>query len=255
MLETYIRNRMKEKPILLMTHLVLGYPDFGRSMEIVSTMAEEGVDMVELQIPFSEPLADGPVISRANHLALEAGSTLDRCLDCAGRISSTLDVPLIAVSYYNPVFRRGPARFAGDLAEAGFSGAVVPDLPPEEGSDYLGAMGRVGLDPVLLFAPSTPEARMRKIASLGAGFIYCVSRGGVTGGGTSFEAAVGEYLARCRAASKLPIAVGFGIGSRKDVEFLIGRADVAVVGTRAIRAFEEGGIKGLRTLLRELQNR
>lgn len=252
MLEKYIRTRIQEKPILLMTHLVLGYPSLEESVSVVETMVEEGVDIIELQIPFSEPLADGPVISRANHVALENGATLELCLDYSARISSDLNVPLVAVTYYNLVFRRGVERFAGDLAEKGFAGAVVPDLPLEEAGGYLDAMAKAGLSSILFFTPSTPLERMRRISSMGAGFIYCVARGGVTGAGTSFAPELAEYLERCRRASKLPLAVGFGVGSGSDIRFLVGKADIAIVGTQAIRACERGGKEGLRRLLREL---
>jgi tryptophan synthase alpha chain len=251
-LEEFIRTKISEKPILLMTHLVLGYPTLEAGIGIVETMVAEGVDIIELQIPFSEPLADGPVISRANHLALDGGVTLDRCLACAARMASSVSVPLVAVTYYNPVFRRGLARFARDLSGSGFSGVIVPDLPPEEGADYLEIMHREKISPVLFFSPSTPDSRMQKLASLGGGFVYCVARRGVTGAVTSFSPSVATYLARCREASNLPIAVGFGIGSREDVEFLTGKADIAVVGTSAILAFERSGYQGLRRLLREL---
>jgi len=253
-LDRYIQRKLSGKPILLMTHLVLGYPSMEAAFAIVETMVEEGVDLIELQVPFSEPLADGPVLSRANHAALEAGAGVDLCLDSARRMASSFPTPFLMMSYYNVVFRRGVSRFAGDLAERGLAGAIVPDLPPEEGSDYLHAMHDKGLAPILFFSPSTPDERMRDISSKGGGFLYCVAREGVTGAATSFAPSAADYLARCRAAATLPIAVGFGIRSWRDIRFLSGKADIAVIGTSATKAFEAEGLPGLRHLLRELSS-
>jgi tryptophan synthase alpha chain len=236
-----------------MTHLVLGYPSLDAAFAIVETMVETGVDLIEFQVPFSEPLADGPVISHANHAALETGAGVDACLECAGRMASLFPIPFFIMTYYNLVFRRGVSRFTRDLAEKGLAGAIVPDLPPEEGSDYLHAMHDKGLAPILFFSPSTREERMREISAKGGGFIYCVAREGVTGAATTFAPSTAGYLARCRAATTLPIAMGFGIRSSKDIRFLTGNADIAVVGTSAIKALETGGLSGLRLLLRELR--
>ncbi len=254
MIEEYIHRKLAEEPIVLMTHLVLGYPSFEASVRIVEVMVEEGVDVVELQMPFSEPLADGPVISGANHKALESGASVDLCLDYAARIARSFPTPFLLMTYYNLVFQRGISRFASDLAERRLAGSIVPDLPPEEGAEYLDAMHGEGLSPILFFSPTTSSVRMRQISALAGGFIYCVARGGVTGTATSFNFSAKQYLARCRAAAGLPIAVGFGINSARDIQFLCGKADIAVIGTGVIRAFENGGFSGIRMLLRELKN-
>ncbi|MEW6668177.1 MAG: tryptophan synthase subunit alpha [Thermodesulfobacteriota bacterium] len=253
MLESYVRERLREKEILLMTHIVLGYPSLEDSFRIVETMVEAGVDLMELQIPFSEPVADGPVILRANQEALRKGVKVKDCLACAGRIAGAFPIPFLVVSYYNIPFRYGVRSFAAAMADLGLSGAIFPDLPPEEGEEVLEAMCRHGLSPILLFSPSTPAERMRHLAEIGRGFIYCVARKGVTGGETPFSEDLSRYLARCRQATTLPLAVGFGLSRGSDVEFLKGKADIAVVGSEVIRLMDRDGLSSVGPFLRALQ--
>jgi len=254
MLESYLKNRLKQKDILLMTHIVLGYPSFEDCFAIIETMVRSGVDMMELQIPFSEPIADGPVILKANQTALKQGVTVQQCLDFAGEVSRTFDIPFLVMSYYNIPFRYGVERFAGEIKRIGLKGAIIPDIPPEEGKDYMNAMKKHGLAPILLFAPTTSAERMRFLASFAEGFIYCVARKGVTGAQTRFSQDMDLYLDRCRRATSLPLAVGFGIKEKADMDFLTGKADVAVIGSQTLRIIENEGIKAvgnfISTLLR-----
>ena len=253
MLDAYLRERQRERGILLMTHIVLGYPSFDASLRIVEEMVEAGVDLMELQIPFSEPIADGPVILRANQEALMAGSSVDRCLELAGAVAARFDIPFLVMSYYNVLFRQGVALFAERLAAQGLRGAIVPDLPPEEGSDYLDAMEKYGLAPIFIFSPNTTPMRLSQIAEHARGFVYCVARKGVTGSATSFSDDLGSYLDRCREATSLPLAVGFGVKERADVAFLEGRADIAVVGTQSIRVIDEHGVPAVGDFIRSLR--
>jgi len=253
MLEPYLKNRLKEKEILLMTHIVLGYPTFEDSFKIIEAMVKAGVDLMELQIPFSEPIADGPVILHANQKALSSGSTVQKCIDFAQNVANAFDIPFLLMSYYNILFKYGVDRFAGAMSESGLQGAIVPDLPPEEGEEYLKAMGKYNLAPIFIFSPTTPDERMKYLASFGKGFIYCVARKGVTGVDTDFSKQLGKYLDRCRKATDLPLALGFGVKEKKDVDFLKGKADIAVVGSQTIRLVDKEGvgavgefIKGLR---------
>lgn len=245
MLENVLRRRLREKDILLMTHIVLGYPSFEASARIVKAMVGAGVDLMELQIPFSEPIADGPVILRANQEALSRGATVRRCMDFGAEVSRTFDIPFLYMTYCNIPFRYGMDRFAADAARAGIQGLIVPDLPPEEGREYLDAMARHQLAPIFIFAPTTSLERMRTIASCGRGFVYCVARKGVTGAETNFSRELDDYLARCRSATDLPLALGFGVKDRSDVEFLKGKADIAVIGTQTIRVIEERGVEAV----------
>lgn len=252
-LESYIRERRKEKGVLLMTHIVLGYPSLDESLRIVDAMVRAGVDLMELQIPFSEPIADGPVILRANQLALERGSTVDRCLDAARVIAARHPIPFLFMSYYNVLFRRGVARFVSEMRDAGVRGAIVPDLPPEEAGEYLAVMRGAALAPIFIFSPSSSPERMRAIAEHGRGFVYCVARKGVTGQKTSFSDELASYLGRCQCATSLPLAVGFGVESRDDVAFLEGKADIAVVGSATLRVIDEQGVDGVEPFVRRLR--
>ena len=254
MLESHIRSRLAEKKILLMTHIVIGYPSLETSFEIVRTMVEAGVDLMELQIPFSEPIADGPVILKANQTALANGVRVADCLALGRQVAQAFPIPFLYMTYYNILFKYGVNRFADEMKQAGLKGAIVPDLPPEEADDYLEAMGRNDLAPIFIFSPNTTDARMATIADVADGFVYCVARKGVTGSQTDFSMEMDGYLARCRNATGLPLALGFGVKDRADIQFLEGKADIAVIGTQALRLVEEQGIDALGDFIRGLQS-
>ena len=253
MLKKYIEEKLKEKNILLMTHIVIGYPDLKSSYEIVDRMVEAGVDIMELQIPFSEPLADGPVILKANQKALEKGITVKQCMDFAREMAQKYDIPFLFMSYYNILYKYGVKEFTKVMQDIGLKGSIVPDLPPEEGDEYITSMKEKDLAPIYIFSPNSSDERMKYIASAGDGFIYCVARKGVTGSDTSFSNDLTDYLARCRNATDLPLAVGFGVKEKQDIDYLRGKADIAVIGSETIRLVEKEGvdavvpfIKGLR---------
>ena len=241
MLEEYIKQRLQEKRILLMTHIVMGYPSFEDSFKIVESMVTAGVDLMELQIPFSEPIADGPVILAANQKALENGATVHRCLQFAQEVVAAFDIPFLFMTYYNVVFKRGEERFFAEAREAGIRGAIVPDIPPEEGESYMAAAAANHIDPIFIFSPTSSSERLTYLARFGNGFFYCVARKGVTGAKTSFDQEFTDYISRCKNATELPLAVGFGISSKDDIAMLKGRADIAVIGTATIKLVEEHG--------------
>ena len=245
MLEQYLRARREQRDVLLMTHIVIGYPSFEDSMRTVSAMVEAGADIIELQIPFSEPIADGPVILHANQKALAAGSTVARCLEFAGEAAARFDIPFLLMSYYNILYQYGVGAFVKRMAELGIKGAIVPDLPPEEAGEYLTAMAEQGLDPIFIFSPNTPQERLDYIARYARGFVYCVARKGVTGAETDFSTELSDYLQRCRRATRLPLAVGFGVKDAADVRFLSGKADIAVVGSQTLRVLDEQGVSAI----------
>ena len=253
MLADYVRECRKKRDILLMTHIVAGYPSFDDSLRIVEQMVEGGVDLMELQVPFSEPIADGPVILHANQQSLEAGSTVDTCFEFAEAVSRRFDIPFVLMTYYNILFKFGVGAFADRMASVGLRGAIVPDLPPEEASDYLAAMKRHALDPIFIFSPNTTDSRMKLIAKRAEGFIYCVARKGVTGAETSFTRDFQDYLARCRLATELPLALGFGVKDASDVEFLRGQVDVAVIGTETLRIVDQRGVEAVRPFIEGLR--
>jgi len=235
-----------------MTHIVLGYPSFEDSFRIIEAMVEGGVDLMELQIPFSEPIADGPVILRANQKALQAGATVEGCLELARRVTECFDISFLVMTYYNIVFKFGVDRFVTAMAERDLRGAIIPDLPPEEGREFLDAMREHDLAPVLIFSPLTPIERMQYLSTFARGFVYCVARKGVTGATTTFSEDLGRYLSRCRKATSLPLALGFGIKEKADIDFLKGKADIAVIGTQTIRIVEKEGIASVGGFIRGL---
>ncbi len=254
MLESYISERLKQKDILLMTHIVIGYPSYETAFDIVAAMVEAGVDLMELQIPFSEPIADGPVILHANQRALAAGATVRKSLDFARRVTRRFDIPFLFMTYYNILFKYGVAQFVSAMSDCGIRGAIVPDLPPEEGQEYLAAMERHNLDPIFIFSPTTTDERMRYLASLAGGFVYCMARKGVTGKETVFSQQLDRYLARCRQASRLPLALGFGVKERRDVDFLKEKADIAVIGSQTIRLVDQAGVAAVDGFIRGLRH-
>ncbi len=245
MLETYIKDRLKKKDILLMTHIVIGYPDFETSRQIVQEMVSAGVDLMELQIPFSEPMADGPVILRANQKVLENKVTVKECMEFAAEMTQKFEIPFLFMSYYNILFQYGLSDFADVMKRDGLVGAIVPDLPPEEGEDYLDAMTANERHPIQIFSPNTSDERMKYLASNGSGFIYCVARKGVTGNETRFSTDLDDYLKRCRQATDLPLAVGFGVKEKSDIEYLKGKADIAVIGSETIRVVDQQGVSAV----------
>ncbi|WP_448872080.1 tryptophan synthase subunit alpha [Desulfobulbus propionicus] len=237
-----LKRRLNTKPILLMTHLVLGYPSLAVNREMIAQMAANGVDCIELQIPFSEPIADGPVILKASQQSLEAGIKVEDCFRFGQEMAAEFpSVRFLFMTYYNIVFKYGEEAFLRRTKEIGFWGTIIPDLPPEEGATYLATSEDLGLAPIQFFTPTSTDERMREVAALAKGFMYCVARRGVTGKQTTFDDSLATYLTRCRKATDLPLAVGFGISSRDDVAMLQGKADMAVIGTATIKLVDAQG--------------
>lgn len=251
-LAEFIRERRRERELLLMAHVVVGYPSLIGSLELVDAMVDSGACLIELQIPFSEPIADGPVIANACQRALENGVSVDDCLELAARATKRHAIPFVFMSYYNVLWRRGIQRFVRQAREAGVSGAIVPDCRLEDSADYVEAMRDAALSPIFLMSPRTPDERLRALGRAGDGFAYAVARKGVTGSKTEFSTDLESYLRRCREATDLPLAVGFGVESARDVRFLVGKADVAAVGSQALRVLEERGISAVAAFVAEL---
>lgn len=253
MLEAYLCEQRKHKEILLMTHIVIGYPSLAASFEIVEAMVKAGVDLMELQIPFSEPIADGPVILKANQDALAQGITVQACMEFAERVTHSFEIPFLLMTYYNILFKYGEAKFTAAMAQRNLRGAIVPDLPPEEGRGYLKAMKANGLAPIFVYAPTTSDDRMGLIAEEAQGFVYCVARKGVTGQQTAFSQQLEGYLDRCRQATDLPLALGFGVKDRADIDFLTGKVDIAVIGSQTIRLVDQQGVDAVSDFIQGLR--
>jgi tryptophan synthase alpha chain len=216
-------------------------------------MAENGVDCIELQIPFSEPMADGPVILKANQDALASGIRVEESFTFAKEIVKEFpQVNFLFMTYYNVVYRYGMDAFIQRAADIGMKGFIVPDLPPEEGEEYLRLSKEKDLAAVMFFTPTSTDERMAEVAGQGSGFIYCVARKGVTGKQTAMDDNLAEYLGRCRQATDLPLAVGFGISTREDVALLEGKADMAVIGTATIKLVDKKGAEAVGPFIRSL---
>ena len=253
MLENYIREKVSEKGLLLMAHVVVGYPDVESSFELVKTIISAGVDLMELQIPFSEPIADGPVILKANQSALAGGIKVDDSFAFAHRVTEAFDIPFLFMTYYNVVFKRGEKRFFAEAEDAGIRGTIVPDIPPEEGQSYMEAAKAHGVDPIFILSPTTTPDRLAYLAGFGRGFFYCVARKGITGAQTDFSHELEEYINRCRKVTNLPLALGFGVSHKKDVDFLKGKVEIAVVGSQALRVLDDDGVEAVGEFFRQLR--
>lgn len=251
-IEQHLHARLQEKPLLLMAHAVAGYPSLDANRAMLELMEEAGVDIVELQLPFSEPIADGPTFVKANQGAIDAGLHRDDYFELLSWAAGRFSFPLIFMGYYNSIFRMGEGAFCARLREAGGRGFIVADLPVEESDALHEAARREGLDPILIVTPTTTMDRLRRVASEGSGFLYCVARKGVTGRRTDLTTGVDELLARVRSVTSLPLGLGFGLKTPDDVRGVRGRADLAIIGTACLEAWERGGPEGYRKLLREL---
>ena len=249
----------------LMTHIVYGYPTVEESRQIAETMLESGVDLLEVQLPCSDPTADGPTITAACQTALDNGARIQDGVDFVGELSSKYDVPLLFMSYFNIVFNycapgsddRGPASFAAAAAKAGAAGLIVPDIPPDESQEgFPEACQENSLHPIYVTSPNVSDSRLEVIKSVAGGFIYCTSRTGTTGRDVDIEMDIlGQCLDRARAVCELPLAVGFSISRRAQVEALHPRAEIAVVGSHLIRVYESDGLDGVRKSIGELLGR
>jgi tryptophan synthase alpha chain len=226
----------------IIAYITAGDPSLDATLRFVLALAEAGADVIELGIPFSDPLADGPTIQRASERALKAGTTLVGVLDLVRRIrQSSLpgnDVPLILFGYYNPIFQMGVEKFAAAARAAGADGVLVTDLTPEESVDYRRILAAHHLDTVFLGAPTSTDERLSTIAGVTSGFLYLISRTGVTGAKDSLPDDLPALLRRAHAVTNLPIAVGFGISLPGHVSLLGGLADAAVVGSALVSEIE-----------------
>ncbi len=222
----------------LVAYVTAGDPSLDATERIVMAMAEAGADVVELGVPFSDPLADGPTIQRASERALRGGATLAGVLDLVQRIRAKSEVPLVLFSYFNPVLQMGAEKFAAGAAESGADGVLITDLTPEEGADFRRTVRARGLDTVFLAAPTSTDTRLKLLTEASSGFVYLISRTGVTGAKDSLPDDLPALVRRVRAVTTLPIAVGFGISLPGHVSVLGGLADAAVVGSALVAEIE-----------------
>lgn len=230
----------------LIPYFMCGYPSKQQSIAAVLAAAEAGADIIELGMPFSDPLADGATIQHAGHLALERGMTMRGCMEVAREVSARSSAPLLLMGYYNPLLAYGLERFCRDAAASGVCGLIIPDLPPEEAAQLQQAALQAGLTLIFLIPPTTPDARVASIAQLAStipgSFIYCVSLSGVTGARGELPAHLPAFLARVIGYTKsygLPIAVGFGLSKPEHIAAVVQLADGAVVGSALVKLLDE----------------
>ncbi len=230
---TFERLRAGKRGGLVM-YLTAGDPDAARSTELLVAVARAGADVLEVGVPFSDPLADGPVIQRASERALAAGMSLRGVLEVVRRVRADIDTPIVLFTYANPVVRMDPQVFAREAADAGVDGVLILDYPVEEAEPLRAPLLDAGLDPIFLISPTTTEERIRRSAALGAGFLYVISRLGVTGMRDRLPEDVDRLMARVRGCADLPVALGFGISHPDQVAEACRVADAAVVGSALV---------------------
>jgi tryptophan synthase alpha chain len=227
-----------DKNPALVAYLTCGDPNLATSRDIALAAIEAGADVIELGVPFSDPVADGPVIQRASERALRAGTTLQQVLGLAKEIRQRSDAGLIIFTYLNPIMRMGFAKFSAALEDAGVDGALITDLPVEESAGYLSGMRDRGLATVFLAAPTSTDARLKQIAQVSSGFVYAVSRTGVTGARQQLPEDAPALVRRLRKYTKLPVAVGFGISTAEQFNAVGKFADAGVVGSAIVQTVE-----------------
>ena len=232
-------RRRAEGRTAFVAFLTAGDPSLDRTVEAAMELDGAGVDVLELGVPFSDPLADGPVIQRASERALARGVTLPRVLQAVRRIRERSEMPLLLFSYYNPLLRHGLPRLARDAKEAGVDGVLVTDLPPEEAEEWIAAARGADLDTVFLASPTSPPERLRRVAEASRGFVYAISRTGVTGERQALSEDAHPLVERLRALADVPVALGFGLSTPEQVREAGAVADGVVVGSALVRFLEE----------------
>ena len=248
--DTFTRLR-REKRGGLVAYVTAGDPGIEVSEQILLALAAGGADVIEVGVPFSDPLADGPVIQRASERALAAGMTLRGTLDLVSRVRPRLDVPIVLFTYANPVIRMGSELFARTARTAGVDGVLILDFPVEEAEPLRGPLVTAGLDPIFLISPTTTDERVRRSSDLGAGFLYVISRLGVTGARDDLATDAGALVDRVKQHASLPVALGFGISRPEHVAAACRHADAAVVGSAIVNVVAEHGNNGAPEAVRD----
>ena len=249
--DTFTRLRAERRPGLV-TYTTAGDPDLARSAEILKALDRAGADVLEVGVPFSDPLADGPVIQRATERAIAAGGSLRASLALIAKVRPHVKAPIVIFSYANPMLRLGLDAFARQAADAGVDGVLALDLPIEEAGGFRETLAAAGIDTIFLLSPTTTDARIKTAAKLGSGFLYGISRLGVTGARAEVAAGAEEMVRRIRAHTAMPVALGFGISSPEQVAEVCAYADAAVVGSALVSVIAEAG--GRPDLIERVEN-
>lgn len=226
----------------LIGYLPVGFPDLATSVDAAVAIIDAGVDILELGLPYSDPVMDGTVIQRATQASLAAGFKLAHGFDAVKAITARVDAPVLVMTYWNPVLQYGVDRFADDLVAAGGAGLITPDLVPDEAGEWIAASERTGLDRVFLAAPSSSDARLARTVELSRGFVYAVSTMGITGARTEMDSAARDLVARLRSVGATSTCVGLGISTAEQVRDVLSYADGAIVGSALVTALADGGV-------------
>lgn len=240
--DAFARRRSRGQAALV-PYVTAGHPEAGSTPRLLRAVADAGADVIELGIPFSDPLADGPTIQRSSFQALRQGATVARALEWLAEFRRTHGVPVVLFTYLNPVLRYGPAAFLRDAVAAGAQGLLVTDLPAGADRTLEGSIQDSGLDLIRLLAPTTPRERIPEVARGGGGFLYYISRTGVTGARAALPAGLADEVAAVRGAVSLPVAVGFGISTPEQAASVAAVADGVVVGSALIQSLDRGGVE------------
>lgn len=247
-----IRAAKQERAGALVGYLPVGFPDLDTSVEAAIAMARNGVDVLELGLPYSDPVMDGAVIQEATQTALAQGFRVSDVFEAVRRVREAVDVPVLVMTYWNPVLQYGVERFATQLVEAGGAGLITPDITPEAAPEWIETSDRLGLDRVFLTAPSSSDARLRLVVEQSRGFVYTVSTMGITGERAQLDAAARALTARLREQRVDLACVGIGLSTAQQVADALGYADGAIVGTAFVRALRDGGVERLAEVVRDI---
>ncbi|MCB8923848.1 MAG: tryptophan synthase subunit alpha [Ardenticatenaceae bacterium] len=234
-----ITQTFEQNKPAFMPYFTLGYPDYETSLAVVQACAAAGADMMELGIPFSDPLADGPTIQHSTQVALQGGMTVERCVTAVSTLrASGITIPFLLMGYINPLLAYGLARFVQDAAQAGANGLIIPDLPPDEAGELEALCAEQGLALVYLLSPNSFEERIKMVTRRSTGFTYLVSVTGITGARTELSQALGGFIRRVRAVSQRPLAVGFGISTPQQAQAVGELADGVIIGSALVKAVD-----------------
>jgi tryptophan synthase alpha chain len=243
--ENTIAQANRDRSGALVGYLPVGFPTIADSIEAAVALAENGVDVIELGLPYSDPVMDGPAIQQATQMALANGFRLQDGFDAVAQITSRVSTPVLLMSYWNPIMQFGVERFADELSAAGGAGIITPDLVSDEAADWIAASQRAGLDRVFLAAPSSSEARLVRVIEASTGFVYAVSTMGITGARSDVDTAAKTLIARLRDAGSTSACVGLGISTADQVREVLSYADGAIVGSVFVSALSTGGVSAV----------
>lgn len=238
-IEKKFKEVLGRKGKAFIPYIMAGDPNLGRTRELVGILEECGADVIELGVPFSDPLADGPTIQKAAQRALSEGVTLGKVIEFVGSLRRTTQIPIVLMTYYNLIFRYGEERFVREAYTAGVDGIIVPDLPPDEAGPLLSFSKNTGFDVIFLVAPTSTGERIKKVARASRGFIYYVSITGITGSKLSVDASIGSHIEKIRQISRKPVAVGFGIATPEEASEIAKIADGVIVGSAIVKRVED----------------